>query len=148
MTVAIDRLFVDENDRELYDRLETTDMFAGKTRKEQFLFSLAVGFSRGIKRPIQKREGFFLAKDMTLDDEALFSAVAASDADSVEVLPDRAKVFRIAEEYAHAGIRILVDEIDSTQYGTFEKNLEKQLHDMYDRIGVATKREQSGSTPN
>ena len=147
MAVATDRLFVDEKDRELYDRLETSDIFEGKTRKEQFLFALAVGFSRGIKRPIQKREGFFLAKDMRPDDEALFSAVAATDADSVQVLPDRAKVFRIAEEYAHAGIRILADEIDSTQYGTFEKHLEKQLHDMYDRIGLATEEEESGSTP-
>ena len=147
MAVAIDRLAVDEKDRELYDRLKTTDIFDGKTRKEQFLFAFAVGFSRGIKRPIQNRDRFFFVKDLTPDDEALFSAVAASDADSVEVLPDRAKVFKIAEEYAHAGIRILADEIDSTQYGTFEKQLEKQLHDMYDRIGLDSEEDESGSAP-
>jgi hypothetical protein len=138
MAMAIDRLAVDEKDRELYDRLKTTDIFEGKTRKEQFLFALAVGFGRGVKRPLQNRDRFFFAKDMTPGDEALLSAVAATDADSLEVLPDRARVFRIAEEYAHAGIRILADEIESTQYGTFEKHLEKQLHDMYDQISLAT----------
>jgi len=138
MAVATDRLFIDEKDRQLYDRLENTDMFEGKTRKEQFLYALGLGFSRGIRRPIGKREGFFLAKDMRSEDQALLNAVAAQDTESLEVLSDKAKVFRTAEEYAHAGIRLLVDEIESTQYGTFEKRLEKELHDMYKEMGVRT----------
>ena len=146
MAVATDRLFMDEKDRELYDSLENTNMFKGKTRKEQFLFALSLAFNRGIKRAIDKREGLFLAKDMRPEDEALFSAVAAHHTQSVEVLRDKAKVYRIAEEYAHAGIRLLVDEVESTQYGSFEKHLEKQLHDMYDRIGFGTEEEESRSS--
>ena len=136
MAVAVDRLFIDEKDRELYDRLQSTDIFKGKTRKEQFLFALGFAFRRAVKRPVSKREGFFLAKDMRPEDEALLNAVAVYDTKSLHVLPDKATVFKIAEEYAHAGIRVLVGEIESSQPGTFEKRLEKELHDMSSELGV------------
>jgi len=133
-----DRLFVDDKDRALYDRIEDAGIFKGRTRKEQFLFALGLGFKRGVRRRLGKREGLFLTKDMRPEDEALLNAVAAHETKSLDVLCDKAKVFTIAEEYAHAGIRLLVDEIQSTQYGTFEKRLEKELHDMYKEMGVHT----------
>jgi len=136
MTVVPDRLYMDENDRELYDRLDTTGVFKSSTRKEQFLFALGMAFMRGIKRPIKKREGLFLAKDMRPQDEALLNAVAVHHTDSVDVLADTAMVFKIAEQYAHAGIRLLVNEMESTQHGTFEKRLEKQLYEAGRELGL------------
>jgi len=137
MSGVVDRLFVDEKDRALYDRLESADIFEGKTRKEQFLFALAYALQRGVKRPVEKREGFFLAKDLHTEDRALLSAVAAYSDDSLDVLADKARVFRIAEEYAHAGIRMIVDEMESTQYGSFEKRLERDFYDRWKELALA-----------
>lgn len=134
MAKVPDRLYVDEKDRVLYERIESTGMFRGKTRKEQFLLALGLGFNNGLKRPLGKREGFFLTKDMRPEDEALLNAVAAYDAKSLEVLCDKSEVFKIAEEYAHAGIKILADKIEATQYGSFQKRLESELYELYKEI--------------
>ena len=146
MAKVPDRLYIDEKDRELYDRIESTGMFKGRTRKEQFLFALGLGFNNGLRRPLGKREGFFLTKDMRSEDEALLNAVAAYDAESLQVLSKKSEVFKIAEEYAHAGIRLLVDKIEATQHGSFEKRLEKELQEMYKEI--APERDDEESPPS
>lgn len=132
MARAPDRLSVDKADRDLYDHDAVgSEVFADKpTRKEQFLVAMAVGFKNEVRRPLKSREGFFLAKDMRLEDEALMDAVAVSETGSADVLSDREEVFRIAEEYAHAGIRLLHDRATSGQPGSFLKRLEVELFEM------------------
>ena len=126
-----DRLSIDRADRELYDHdTIKSEVLAGRTRKEQFLFAVAIGFKNRVKRRLDSREGFFLAKDMGPEDEALIDAVAIYDAGSADVLSDREAVFRVAEEYAHAGIRLLYDSATSGQPGSFWKRLEVELFDL------------------
>ena len=123
-----DRLYVDKEDRELYDHdTVKNEILRGRTRKEQFLFAMAIGFKSQVKRPLGTREGFFLAKNMRPEDEALIDAVAIHKTGSADVLSDREVVFRIAEEYAHAGIRLLYDSVTSGQPGSFFKKLEVEL---------------------
>jgi len=54
---------------------------------------------------------------------------------SADVLGDREAVFRIAEEYAHAGIRLLYDRATSSQPGSFYKQLEVELFALLDALG-------------
>jgi len=122
-----DRLYIDEDARRMYERLEEEVIFKGKTRKEQFLFAMAFGFKNILKVSLKRNEGLFLTKDLKHEDEALINALAIYDSKSVEVLSDKGKVFRIAEEYANGGIRLLIDKIDTTQFGSFEKALEEEL---------------------
>jgi len=130
-----DRLDVDKADRELYDHdTISKEILPGRTRKEQFLFAMAVGFRNQVKRPLDAREGFFLAKDMRPEDEALIDTVAIHDTGSVDVLFDRVAVFRIAEEYAHAGIRLLYDDVTSGQPGSFFKKLELELFSLVEAL--------------
>jgi len=132
-----DRLDIDKSDRKLYDHdTITNEILAGRTRKEQFLFAMAVGFKNEVKRPLDSREGFFLAKDMRSEDEALIDSVAIHDMGSAEVLSDRKAVFRIAEEYAHAGIKVLYDEATSVQPGSFLKKLELELFSLLDSLNL------------
>jgi hypothetical protein len=135
MSEMPDRLYMGEDDRSLYDKLETENMFKGKTRKEQFLFAMSFGFKHKIKRALIRKEGLFLAKDLHPEDEALINAVAIYDTNSLQVLTDKGAAFKIAEEYAHAGIRLLTAWIDSVSFGSVVKQLEKELHDMYNRLG-------------
>ena len=123
-----DRFFVDIEDRNLYDEIE---IFKTKSRKEQFLLAMTIGFKDGAKLKLKSPDGFFLLKDLNQEDEALINAVAIKESDNIEVLLDKKKVYNIAEQYAHAGVRILHDKIISTQFGSFNVKFEKELFDIY-----------------
>jgi dnd system-associated protein 4 len=129
-----DRFYIDKDDRKLYEKIEEEDMFKGRARKEEFLFAMAIGFKNKIHRPLNKRENFFLTKDLKPEDETLINALAIKKHNSVEVLSNKEGVFKIAEEYAHGGIKILSDEIESTQFGSFSKQFEKMLHEIYEEL--------------
>ena len=132
-----DRMCFDKSDRELYNRLDSEAMLSHKrnSRKEQFLFAMAIGVKFGRRLPLDNREGMFLAKDLHPVDIALLNAVAVFDKKSDEVLADTRKVFQIAEEYAHAGIILLSEKVVSSSYGTFEKLIEKDIMDVFNKIG-------------
>ncbi len=70
-----------------------------------------------------------MAKDMGPQDEALIDAVAIAKSNSVAVLSNRARVYQIAEEYAHAGIRLLHDQAISGP-GSFYKRFERDLFEL------------------
>lgn len=129
-----DRLHIDVNDRKLYEKIEEQEMFRGRTRKEQFLFAMALGVRNEVAVPFKTKEGFFLTKDLRPEDEALINAVILWSKDSVDILSDKEKVYKIAEEYAHAGIRLLVDKIESVEFGSFWKQFEKDLYEMHEKF--------------
>jgi hypothetical protein len=142
MATMPDRINIDKTDRGLYKKLDGEEFLKFKdsggkrTRKEQFFFAMAIGFKNNIKRPLNTKEGFFLIKDLLPTDETLINAVAINDYDSVETLANKGEVFKIAEEYAHAGIRLLVDKIEFTEFGKFEKKLEQEIFEIYNKIGL------------
>jgi len=131
-----DRISFDKNDRELYNKLDSEEMLSHRyrTRKEQFLFAMAIGLLHEKRFPLKNREGFFLAKDLHPEDIALLNAVAVFDEKSDEVLADKRKIFLIAEEYAHAGIILLTEKLETSSYGTFEKHIEKEVIELFNTI--------------
>jgi len=131
-----DRISFDKNDRKLYDKLNSEEMLShsNRPRKDQFLFAMAIGLMHEKRFPIKSKKGFFLAKDLHPEDIALLNAVAIFDQKSDEVLADKRKVFLIAEEYAHAGIIILTEKLESSAYGTFEKHIEKEIIELFNKI--------------
>jgi hypothetical protein len=133
---APDRISFDKKDRTLYEKLDSEEMLNHRyrTRKEQFMFAMAIGLMHDKKLLINSREGFVLAKDLQPEDIALLDAVAVFDQKSDEVLTDKRKVFLIAEEYAHAGIIILAEKLESSAYGTFEKYIEKEIIELFKKI--------------
>lgn len=133
-----DRIYVDKKDRNLFNKLDQEDMLkfkgGGRTRKEQFLFAMAIGFKNDICYALETKEALFNARDLQPEDEALINAIAINKAGSVEILSQRAEVYRIVEEYAHGGIKILCYKIKSTPLGTFDKMLEKELHEIHKNL--------------
>lgn len=131
-----DRISFDKSDRKLYDKLDSEEMLSHRyrNRKEQFLFAMATGLMNEKRFPLKTREGFFLAKDLHPADIALLNAVAIFDQKSDEVLADKREVFLIAEEYAHAGIVLLTEKLESSAYGTFEKHVEKEVIELFNKI--------------
>lgn len=133
-----DRLYIEKQDRELYEELDKEEMLRSgrRVRRDQFLFALAFGFNNETARPISIKEGFVLTKDLRPEDEALLNAVALASS-SVEILANKEEVYKIAEEYAHAGLKILVDKVNAP-FGSFDKQLEKDLFELCDILGIGS----------
>lgn len=145
-----DRMYVDEEDRiairaiddhaeEDVRQLLSASAPANRSRKEQFLYFMAVGVANCTYLPIKKRDsgGFFLLKDLKPEDDTLISSVAILHEGSADVLSDRSKVLEIAEGYAHAGVRFVVDSI-AYQPGSFTKKTERDLWSVHAKLGAGT----------
>lgn len=128
-----DRLSIDELDKALYDDIEK-EVFPDAQNKDQFLFAMAFGFKHRANPKIARREGFVRAEYLTPGDKALINALAVAETGSIAVLTNRARVYQIAEEYAHGGIRLLHDQVESVQHGSFYKRFERDLFDMLEEI--------------
>lgn len=102
-------------------------------RKDEFIFAMAFGFIHNFQLPLKKKE--FMTRQSYLKDrdEALMSALALKTTGNIEVLSNRKEIYKIAEEYANGGIRLLSEEL-SSKPGNFEKKVEKLLLDIYDKI--------------
>jgi dnd system-associated protein 4 len=132
-----DRLRIDKSDKKLYDHATlATEIFRDKENKEQFLFAAAIGFKNKVKRPLDAREGFVRTSYLLPEDEALIDSIALFDVGSVDILSDRAAVFSIIEEYAHAGIKLLYDEVTTGQPGSFFKKLELELVNLIEEFEI------------
>ena len=133
MAKTQDRIYIDKSDRKLYDEIE---FFSERSRKEQFLLAMAYGFKNDITKKIDKQDGFFLIKDMRTEDEALMYSVALYHFKKLEILVDKNEIYKIVEEYARAGIKLLHDEVTSTEFGSFDLKLEKELTNIYESINI------------
>ena len=83
--------------------------------KDAFMWATAVGYKYGKKRPLASgRTQPFRWDQLSQDlDVPALQAIAVADSGDVEILTQRDKILRIAEEYANAGIRILkTDYVD------------------------------------
>lgn len=133
-----DRFYIDKEDRPYYLKAEEENIinFKNKNQKEQFLLAMAVGFENDQKRELKTRDGFFYPKDLKPEDKTSINALAIHEHGSIDVLGNEKEIFEIAEQYASAGIRILVDSIDRMQFGKFDKIFEKDLLDILNRTVI------------
>ena len=66
-----DRMYIAKGDRMFYDKLEEEWIFKNKTKKEQFMLAMAVGYKNKLRHSFDKREEFFFIKDLNEKDEAI-----------------------------------------------------------------------------
>ena len=135
MSKIPDRLYIDKTDKELFDSEILNEVFSGKDNKDKFLFAMSIGFRNDLKYTLQSREGYVRAEYLQLNDEALIDSLAIYDSQSVDVISDRERVFKIAEEYARGGIRLLYDKLTSSQPGSYIKKLESELYGILEEEG-------------
>jgi hypothetical protein len=128
-----DRLYIEKTDRALYDKLKSIEVFKDKETKDLFLVAMSYGYKNEITRSIDTKDGFVRTEYLKPKDLALINAVALTQG-GIEMLDKPDEVFKLAEEYANAGIKLLVGEIDSVAFGSFEKQWEKQIVEKYREI--------------
>jgi hypothetical protein len=101
------------------------------------MLAMAVGSNSGIENCIiEKKEELFFLKDLKDEDIALIIACALKKAETAEILSDMDKVYEIAENYAHIGVKLLADKVDTCATDTFEKEYEVSIMSLYEQLGI------------
>ena len=132
-----DRLFVDKEDRKFYEKLESEDLFLNKSKREHFLYAMAIGFKNNVRLPLESKDGLFHTADLRPEDESLIKTLALVTTDNnFEILSNKEDMYTIAEEYAHGGIRIIIDKIESKPFGSYELHCEKDLFDAFNKLDI------------
>ncbi|TET21463.1 MAG: hypothetical protein E3J71_09650 [Candidatus Stahlbacteria bacterium] len=146
MAKGPDRLYyvIAEDDKALYERLNE-EFQKRMSNKNQFLLAMAVGFKEGNFRSFGKKVSFVRTEYLNDEDKALINSVAIKETGGVEVLSKTEEVFRIAEGYAHGGIRLLNTQITSKQFGSFFKQFEKEVVEIYRGLDLDDEKENPSS---
>jgi len=125
-----DRLYIEEKDKKLYDKLlekgSPLSRDNGFENKDIFLLAMCIGYETGVPLEIKKRLGYFLAKYLSREDEAILYSMAVKEK-GIDTLKDLKYVYNLAEEYANSGIQTLYNQVFSGEYGSFQKRFESNL---------------------
>lgn len=134
-----DRLYIDIKDRDIINKIQDENLFDFKnaTNKEKFLFAMAIGAHMDIDEyPIEKKDGFFLTKDLASADEALINVCAIKKFGSIDVLENKEKIYDYVQQCAHLGFKILSDEIQQSGFGSFEKQFRIKVNEVFDNLNL------------
>lgn len=113
--------------------------FEGKDNKDVFIIAMVIGYSRGLKSELTVKEGYVRFEYLKPRDKSIMKSIAVADTGNLDILLDKRKVYSIAEEYAAGGIKILINMVFGSGYGSFEKKLESELAEEFDRIEESIK---------
>lgn len=135
MSEIPDRFFIEEEDKEIYDNLKSSNTPIGKYKKlenkDVFILAVCYGYAYGIRKTLQKRFGY--VRPIYFDEKELniLYAIAYDPKIKLEVYSDFKKVYETIEEYANGGIHILKDKVEGGEFGTFEKKFEEKLVQLF-----------------
>ncbi|MDO9044560.1 MAG: hypothetical protein Q7U35_04555 [Methanobacteriaceae archaeon] len=135
---APDRLFIEKDDREIYDRLKKINLFRKYDNKNLFLMAMVFGFHKKQFYPINNPDGFVRLSYLRDNEESLINALAVYEINDLDILLNKKKVYLIAEEYANAGIKI-IDKMISDSDEEFIEQLEYLLLEKYEDMDIDEK---------
>ena len=101
---------------------------------KKFILAMGVGYSSKSKLPFNSKIPLFDASKLTEEDKSLMSAVAIEDTKNIDILSNNEEIFKIAEEYANAGIKLLKDMEDNNIYDLELEEFESFVNRKYDKL--------------
>ena len=111
---ATDRFYVQKSKHRLFQELADKDSGPLEHMKDVFLLAAAVGYRRGLRRPIEDERqhvGFWHYFSESRD-VPLLQCIALAEMRDVAVMGDRNVIVSIAEEYANGGIDVLAEMLN------------------------------------
>lgn len=131
-----DRLSIEKANREIYDKLKELDLFNKYDNKSLFLMSMVFGFNKRKQTPLKTTDGYVRESYLRENDESLIKAVAVYEKNDLNVLLNKKEVYKIAEEYANTGIKIIDQMISDSDEAEFIKQLEYLLLEKYEELDI------------
>jgi hypothetical protein len=117
-----------EEDRPLYNKILKSRDWEFKNNLELFTLAALVGkFIVQEKKPINKSVSYIRVKDnISKDDMVILKSLAISDANDVNIISNEDEMFKIVEQYARTGIKVLYDWFNDKN-SAFDTELSKIL---------------------
>lgn len=131
---------IDKKDRKVYEELKEDSFFGSCDNKDLFFMCAGFGFFYKKRKTIEAIDGFFRASYLNDKELGLMNAINFSAYTPVEVSNLGAKIFQLIEEYAHAGLYLMKDFINSKQWGSTDTEMEKFLLQVYDTVKAEHKK--------
>ncbi|MBC8500596.1 MAG: hypothetical protein ISS25_03510 [Nanoarchaeota archaeon] len=124
-------LAIEESKHSFYEDLKAGKIFPElKGYEMAYLFIIAMAYGVYFKswEPIKNAKRSISRSFIEKDFEWLIKAVAiTSSKERVNIIPDKAEIYKIAEEYANGGIGIIEKILKKSKPGEFETTMEKEL---------------------
>jgi hypothetical protein len=125
---------IDKKDRKAYEELKEDPFFGACDNKDVFFMCAGFGFYHKKRKKIEANDGFFRASYLNDKELGLMNAINFTAYTPEEVSNLGSKIFQLIEEYAHAGLYLLKDYINSKQWGSTDIEMEKFLVQVYDTV--------------
>ncbi len=124
-------LAIESNNHQFYEELKKGKYLPELKRYEMaylFVIAMAYGYYYDKRKPIKNPKRSVSTNFVKNQFDWLVKAIAISTTkESVEIIPDEAEIYKIAEEYANGGIEIIKKALLSSKPGEFELTMEKEL---------------------
>jgi len=129
-----DRLYVEKSVYEEFNRLAQKDSpLSSKQAKHIFMLAMALGFKNELRSRIETKKELVRLEYVHDNEKSVINALAVHE-EGLAVLLDKNRVYRIAEEYASGGIKLLNEMVFSKKGGSFIKKLESDLLQEYEEF--------------
>lgn len=119
-------IYIEEKDKEDYDRIAETKPFKNLGLKEIFILALALGYKKGVRLPLKHKKDIIREEYLSDEDRSIINAIAIAETGNFEILEDKKEVYKIVEEYANTGFTILKKKATNVD-GSYMKELEADL---------------------
>ena len=133
MIINVEKFYIDNSDRAIYDKLEKELQIKKMNKKDLFMFAFATGYKNNISSPLEKKLEFFWANNLRTEDEIILKSIVLKKCNNFEILQNHEELVRIVQEFAHGGISIIKEKL--TQHGSFIKQMEKEIEEEYQKVG-------------
>ena len=135
MKTRSNRLYIDPETKKYYSDIKRKYDNLKLSNSDLFSLALSMGYYYGVKKPLNRKVAYIRYETITQDLLTIIDLLAINEfgGDNPDLFDDPILGFDLAEEYANAGIKILVEKIyDSNEH--LDLFLFKAISELYDGI--------------
>lgn len=128
-----DRIYIDVRVRDIIEKMKKLNYLDFDNNKDIFLYAMALGSDM----PTQiagKKDGFFLNKDLNVENEAMIYSAVISELDNIEEITNKAMVYDVVQKMANTGFKIIEESLNNGSIENIEKRLLASLDEKFNEV--------------
>lgn len=141
MTRTSDRLFIDKETKKYYDFIKKEYSHLNLTNSDLFKLALIIGYNNGLKKALNRKIAFILHRTIPTDFFSIIILLAIKEYGvDEEWINNPLNLFDLAEQYANAGIEILMENIKHYDFN-LDDFLTSNILELYSDVDFKSKHE-------
>jgi hypothetical protein len=128
-----DRIYIDVKVRDILEKMKKHNYLDFDNNKDIFLYAMALGSDL----PTQisgKKDGFFLNKDLNVENEAMIYSTVLSELENIEDVTNKNMVYDVVQRMANTGFKIIEESLGNGSIENIEKRLLAELDEKYSDV--------------